>query len=114
MNSDRTFELAQALPFAKSRQDVAAAVKLLHRDMLLESPAFGTKARGLAENEQALTRFFAAFPDYNVVLQRHASSDDTLICWGTVRMTMTDDRSWRGPQRQARRVAGVNPVRLQG
>lgn len=92
MKDNRMFELAQALAFAKSRQDVPTAVKLLHEEMLLESPAFGTMARGLAENEQALTRFFTSFPDYNVVLQGHASNDDALICWGTVRMTMTGDR----------------------
>jgi SnoaL-like domain len=92
MNSNRMLELARALAVAKSRQDVPAAMKLFHRDMLLESPAFGTMARGLAENEKALTSFFTSFPDYNVVLQGHASNDDTLICWGTVRMTMTGDR----------------------
>jgi predicted ester cyclase len=92
MNGDRMFELAQALAVAKSRQDVPAALKLLHNDMLLESPAFGTMARGLAENEKVLTGFFTSFPDYRVVLQGHASTDDTLICWGTARMTMTGDR----------------------
>src|SRR5215207_7972289 len=92
MNSERMFELAQALAVAKSRQDVPAALKVLHADMLLESPAFGTTARGLAENEMVLTRFFKSFPDYNVVLQGHAANDDTLVCWGTVQMTMTGDR----------------------
>jgi predicted ester cyclase len=92
MDADRMFELAQALAIAKSRQDVPAALKLLHDDMLLETPAFRTAAKGLAENEKVLTRFFASFPDYNVVLQGHAANDDTLVCWGTVQMTMTGDR----------------------
>jgi predicted ester cyclase len=92
MNSNRMFELAQALATAKSRQDATAALKLLHEDMLLESPAFGTMARGLAENEKVLSGFFASFPDYDVVLEGHAANNDTLICWGTVRMTMTGDR----------------------
>lgn len=92
MNSDRMFELAQALAVAKSRQDVPAALKVLHPEMLLETPAFGTGARGLAENEKVLSRFFASFPDYDVVLQGHAANDDTLICWGRVQMTMTGDR----------------------
>ena len=92
MNNDQMFELAQALAVAKSRKDLPAAMKLFHDDMVLETPAFGTMARGLRENEQALTRFFASFPDYNVVLQGHASNDDALICWGTARMTMTGDR----------------------
>ena len=92
MNSHRMLELAQALAVAKSRQDVPAALKLLHPDMLLESPAFGTKARGLAQNQKVLTGFFASFPDYSVVLEGHASNEEALICWGTVRMTMTGDR----------------------
>ena len=92
MNASRMFELAQKLAVAKSRQDVPAALKLLHEDMLLETPAFGTSMRGLAQNEQVLTRFFASFPDYEVVLEDHASNDDALICCGTVRMTMTGER----------------------
>ena len=92
MNSDRMFELAQALATAKSRQDVPAALELLHPEMVLETPAFGSAARGLSENEQALRRFFAAFPDYDVELAGHASDGHTLICWGRVRMTMTGDR----------------------
>jgi steroid delta-isomerase-like uncharacterized protein len=92
MNSDRMFELAQALAAAKSRQDVPAALAVLHDDMLLETPAFGTSARGLAENAKVLARFFTSFPDYNVELEGRAASDDTLVCWGRVQMTMTGDR----------------------
>jgi predicted ester cyclase len=92
MDSNRMFALAQALAEAKSRQDVPAALKFLHREMVLENPAFGSTARGLSENEHALTRFFTAFPDYHVALQGRASNEDTLICWGTVHMTMTGNR----------------------
>lgn len=92
MNSDRMFELAQALAAAKSRQDVPAALAVLHDEMLLETLAFGTSARGLAENAKVLRRFFTSFPDYNVVLEGHAANDDTLICWGRVQMTMTGDQ----------------------
>lgn len=92
MNGDRMFGLAQALAGAKSRQDLSAAMRLFHQDMVLETPAFGTVARGLADNEKALTRFFASFPDYNVALHGHADNGDTLICWGTAQMTMTGDR----------------------
>lgn len=92
MNGHQMFELAQALAIAKSRQDVPAAMKLLHEDMVLETPAFGKTARGPAENETALIRFFKSFPDYHVVLQGHASSDETLICWGTAHMTLSGDR----------------------
>ncbi len=92
MDGRRMFELAQALAVAKSRQDVPAAIKLFHDDMVLESPAFGTRVQGLTANAQVLTRFFESFPDYNVVLQGHADNDESLICWGTVQMTMTGDR----------------------
>ena len=92
MNSHRMFELAHMLAIAKSRQDVLAAMKVLHPDMVLETPAFGTVARGATENERVLTRFFSSFPDYNVALQGSASNDDTLICWGTAQMTMTGER----------------------
>ncbi|MFF5980922.1 ester cyclase [Streptomyces olindensis] len=92
MHEHRMFELAHALAVAKSRQDIPAALRLLHPDMVLETPAFGTTARGLAENEKALRRFFASFPDYDVALHGRASDSDTLVCWGTARLTMTGDR----------------------
>jgi predicted ester cyclase len=92
MDGHRMFELATELATAKSRGDVPSALRLLHRDMVLETPAFGTTARGTTENERTLTRFFAAFPDYDVELHGHASSAETLVCWGTARMTMTGDR----------------------
>ena len=85
-------ELAQGLAVAKSRQDVASALAFLDRDMVLEGPAFGTRAKGLAENEAALARFFKSFPDYNVVLSGHANDAETLVCWGQARMTMMRDR----------------------
>lgn len=89
MDSHRMFELAQDLAVAKSRQDLPAALRLLHPDILLENPAFGTSARGLTENERALARFFSSFPDYQVELAGHADNGETLVCWGTARMTLT-------------------------
>jgi predicted ester cyclase len=97
MDGARMFELAQALAIAKSRQDVSAALKLFDADMVLESPAFGTRARGLKANAEVLTRFFESFPDYNVVLHGHADNGDTLTCWGLVQMTMTGDRFGAAP-----------------
>jgi hypothetical protein len=55
MDGARMFELAQALAIAKSRQDVSAALKLFDADMVPESPAFGTRARGLKANAEVLT-----------------------------------------------------------
>jgi len=92
VNTARMSALAQALAVAKSRQDLPAAMKLFHPNMVLETPAFGTKARGLANNEAVLKRFFASFPDYEVVLDGYAGNGEALICWGTARMTMTGDR----------------------
>lgn len=92
MESRRMFELAQALAVAKSKQDLPAAMTLLHPEMVLETPAFGTTARGRAENEKVLARFFASFPDYHVELDGHADDGETLACWGTAWMTMTGNR----------------------
>ena len=92
MDPKRMFKLAERLAVAKSRQDVAAALEVLHPEMVLETPAFGTWVQGLADNERILTRFFKSFPDYHVTLDGHACSDGTLVCWGTARMTMTGDR----------------------
>ena len=91
METQRMFELAQALAVAKSRRDVPAALSLMHPGMVLES-SFGTRAHGLTENERALNQFFRSFPDYDVLLQGHAGTADILLCWGTVRMTMTGTR----------------------
>ncbi|WP_328392809.1 ester cyclase [Nocardia sp. NBC_00416] len=92
MDGHRMFELAQALAVAKSNQDLPTALRLLHPEMVLEAPALGTAARGRMENERALTRFFATFPDYHVDLAGHADDGATLICWGIARMTMTGNR----------------------
>jgi predicted ester cyclase len=91
MTSNSMMDLAQALAAAKSRQDIPAAMKLFHKDMLLES-SFGTSARGLAANKAALETFFTNFPDYNVILEGHASNGETLVCWGIAQMTMTGGR----------------------
>jgi len=100
ITAERMIELAGVLAAAKSRQDVPAALRCLHPDMLLVSPAFGTHARGHAANEAALKRFFASFPDYEVELQGHATSSDSLVAWGTIRMTMTGDRFGVSPNGQ--------------
>jgi predicted ester cyclase len=92
MNDLEMVALAQALAVAKGKQDVPAALRLMHEDMLLTTPAFGIRAQGRAENEGALTRFFGSFPDYDVQLDGNASNATTLVCWGTARMTMTGDR----------------------
>jgi hypothetical protein len=65
---------------------------LLDKDIVFEAPAFGTRSRGLAQNQATLAKFLGHFPDYNVELEDHASNGETLICWGTARMTMTGDR----------------------
>lgn len=92
MNPGRMFALAQALAEAKGRQDVQAAMKLLHPEMLLEAPAFGTRVQGHAQVEETLKRFFLTFPDYSISFENHAHNGSALVCWGTARMTMTGNR----------------------
>lgn len=92
MKTDLMVALATGLADAKSRQDVEAALEFLHADFLLENPAFGSRIRGMEATREALARWFSAFPDYEVDLAGHAASDGTLVCWGTVWMTMTGTR----------------------
>jgi predicted ester cyclase len=92
MDVHRMFALADGLAKAKSRQDLPEALKLLHSEMVLETPCLGTKAVGHDENAAALSRWFATFPDYLVDLEGHASDGESLICWGTANMTMVGDR----------------------
>ena len=68
MNFERMRELVGILAAAKSRQDVAGALAVQHPDMILETPAFGTRVQGKAANGDVLTGFFKVFPDYSVQL----------------------------------------------
>ncbi|UAK31825.1 MULTISPECIES: ester cyclase [Nocardia] len=92
MDSVGMMALATELAMVKSRQDVPAALRLMHPEMILEAPAFGTVARGLRDNEVALQTFFASFPDYDIELGGRAADGETLVCWGTARMTMAHNR----------------------
>ncbi|MFJ9038099.1 ester cyclase [Streptomyces sp. NPDC102406] len=103
LDAARMLKLAHGLAVAKSRQDVAAAMRYLHHDMTLEAPAFGTAAHGPEANRAALTSFFTSFPDYEIALEGHAVGTGALVCWGTALMTMTGDRFGVTPNgRQAR------------
>ena len=88
MTAHEMFGLAAGLAEAKGRQHVADALRFMHPDMVLTSPAWGTRAKGKAQNYEALRRFFNNFPDYSISLDGHVADETDLICWGTVRMTM--------------------------
>jgi predicted ester cyclase len=88
MRTERMFELAAGLGEAKGRQDVAGALRFMHDDIVLSSPAWGLVARGKAENAAVLGHFFHDFPDYGIDLEGHLGDGRHLLCWGTVRMTM--------------------------
>lgn len=92
MERQAMVELVSRLAEAKSRQNIEEALTLLHSDMLLETPALGSVARGEAANQKALTRFFQTFPDYEIGLERYVAEGETLVCWGTAHMTLTGDR----------------------
>lgn len=92
MAPTRMLELVQALAKAKSNQDLRAAMQVQHPNMVLESPAFGSIARGKTENEMVLARFFRTFPDYSVTLEGYATNAEAFVCWGKVEMTMAENR----------------------
>jgi len=106
-------KLVQALAVAKSRQDVPAALKLMHPRMLLVNPAFGTAAQGLAENEKALTRFFRAFPTITWIWRPCRRRGEPGLLGDR-----TDDLDRRpirgGTERKTCRAAGPHQVHLRG
>ena len=90
METKRMFELATALGEAKNRQNVVDALKFMHEDIVLYSPAWGVVARGKAENTEVLHHFFHDFPDYNVSFDSYVGDGENFVGWGTVRMTMAN------------------------
>lgn len=76
---------------AKSRADVEAALALCTESFRLETVPFQITAEGKQEARMALQAFFAAFPDYAVVLDGLAESGDAAAAWGVVSATMTGD-----------------------
>ena len=88
MTPQDMYALAAGLGEAKSRQNVEDALRFLHPDMVLYSPAWGAVARGIEENRQVLTHFFDSYPDYNVRFEGYVADAETLFGWGVVRMTM--------------------------
>ena len=90
METKRMFELAAALGEAKNRQNVEDALKFMHEDIVLYSPAWGVVACGKAENAEVLHHFFHDFPDYNVSFDSYVGDGENFVGWGTVRMTMAN------------------------
>lgn len=78
MDSGCMFELAERLAIAKSRQDVAAALEVLHPDMVLETPAFGTRVQGLAENERI---WRSSSSPSRTITSRSMATPVPRICW---------------------------------
>ena len=88
MTPDQMYRLAADLGEAKNRQNVEDALKFMHDDIVLESPAWGLVARGKDANRNVLKSFFADYPDYNVTFDHYLADDRHFVGWGTVRMTM--------------------------
>jgi steroid delta-isomerase-like uncharacterized protein len=72
---------------AKSQQDVDAALAPCGDGFVLDTPAFGTTARGKDEARAQLEVFFAVFPDYRVEVDGIAAEGRSVACWGTAHMT---------------------------
>lgn len=89
MNPSTMREVIARLNAAKCRQDVPAAAPWLHPEIVLETPAFHSTVSGKDACVRALMRFFTLFPDYEFEIERDRVDGDTLVCWGTVRMTWT-------------------------
>ena len=98
MTPEEMYKLAADLGEAKNRRNVEDALKFMHDGIVLESPAWGVTARGKRENREALTRFFADYPDYTVSFDDYLADEENFVGWGTVRMTMADGAHDAGGQ----------------
>ncbi|MEW6272076.1 MAG: nuclear transport factor 2 family protein [Thermodesulfobacteriota bacterium] len=72
---------------AKSQQDADAALAVCSDGFLLETPPFGTSARGKHEARAQLALFFSVFPDYRVTVDGMSAEGDAVACWGTAHLT---------------------------
>jgi predicted ester cyclase len=80
--------LARCYAAAKSQQDAGAALALCSEDFVLETPAFGTRAKSRAEAATQLAVFFQAFPDYGVELEGMAEGPGVVATWGRARLSL--------------------------
>lgn len=79
--------LVRAYGSAKSQRDASGALSLCSEDFVLETPAFGTRARSRSEAAAQLAVFFRAFPDYAVELEGLAQGD-AVTAWGRARLSL--------------------------
>ena len=84
--AQKAVDIVGQLAQAKSRQDVAAAMKIYHPDGILESPPLGTRYVG-PEIEDAIKGWFTFAPDYTVRVDGHGMDGETLCCWGEISFT---------------------------
>lgn len=85
---DEMARIADALAAAKSNQDVDAAMEIYHPECVLEAPSLASRHQGATQIRAALEGFFKRFPDYEVELGGRAVSDDVLIAWGSIHLTL--------------------------
>lgn len=88
---ERMRSLVETYAAAKSRADVDGALAVCSESFRLETVSFGLAAEGKDEARFHLDAFFAAFPDYGVVVDGMAFGDGVLGCWGSASMTMKGD-----------------------
>jgi predicted ester cyclase len=87
-SADRMRKLVEAYAAAKSRADVEGALAVCSDGFSLETVSFDITAHGKDEARFHLDAFFAAFPDYRVVVDGMSFGDAVLGCWGSASMTM--------------------------
>jgi steroid delta-isomerase-like uncharacterized protein len=79
--------LTRIYGYAKSEQDVGAALAVCSPDFVLETPSMSSIARGRDEVTAILGLFFDVFPDYAFVGEGCAADSGAVAYWGRVRMT---------------------------
>jgi hypothetical protein len=71
----------------KSEQNMKVALEACTEDFTIISPPFGAYLSGRDENLRGMGIFFQIFPDYNVITEHIAMSENFVAMTGKVQMT---------------------------
>jgi predicted ester cyclase len=88
---ERMLRLVYDLMAAKKAHDVAGLLRIYHPDVVLEQPSLGVRNQGRAALRPSLELFAKVFPDYERDFEGSAFDGNTLVSWGTARVTLTGE-----------------------
>lgn len=94
---ERMLQLVYDLMAAKKAHDVAGLLRIYHPEVVLEQPSLGVRNQGRAALRPSLELFAKVFPDYERDFEGSAFDGNTLVSWGTARVTLTGEFNGHKP-----------------